>query len=100
MRIVVGADHGGFDLKEAVRDHLVNRGVEVEDLGCYSKDSVDYPDYAADVASRVAAGTADQGLLVCTTGIGMAIAANKFPGVRAAQCLTADMATRARTHNL
>jgi glycine hydroxymethyltransferase len=99
MRIAVGADHGGFEIKERVKRLLAARGVEVEDLGCHSKAAVDYPDYAREVALRVARGAADQGLLVCTTGIGMDMAANKFPGVRAALCLTPAMAATARTHN-
>ena len=99
MKIAVGADHGGYDLKQSVLSALAKHGIDVEDLGCYGKASVDYPDYAAQVASRVTAGKADQGILVCTTGIGMSVAANKFPGIRAAQCLNPEMASRARTHN-
>jgi len=99
MRIALAADHGGFDLKQAVLAELQKRGVDVNDLGCHNKDSVDYPDYAADVASQIVQGVVDQGILLCTTGIGMAITANKFPGVRAAQCLNAKMAECARTHN-
>jgi len=99
MRIVLGADHGGFEVKECVKKVLARRGVEFEDLGCHSRDSVDYPDYAREVAARVSAGTADEGILVCTTGIGMSIAANRFPRVYAALCLTPVMAQKARFHN-
>ena len=99
MKIALGADHGGFELKEVLRAELTRRGLEVEDLGCYSRESVDYPDYAAEVASRVSFGAVNEGLLVCTTGIGMTIAANKFPRVRAALCVTPGMATAARSHN-
>ncbi len=76
MKIAMGSDHGGFDIKEAVKEWLTRRGIEVEDVGCYSKQSVDYPDYAREVAYRVSHNTVDQGVLVCTTGLGMAIAAN------------------------
>ena len=99
MRIVLGSDHGGFDVKEQARTILQARGVQVEDLGCFARTSVDYPDYAKAVAVRVAEGSADQGILVCTTGIGMSIAANKFPGVRAALCVSPRMAQMARSHN-
>ena len=99
MRVALGSDHGGFDLKTACKRRLEEKGVEVEDLGCHDKESVDYPDFAREVAGRVSTGAVDQGLLVCTTGIGMAITANKYPGVRAAQCFNPDMAVKARTHN-
>jgi ribose 5-phosphate isomerase B len=99
MKIALGADHGGFDIKETVRENLKRRGIETEDLGCYDKVSVDYPGYAREVALRVAGRSVDQGVLVCTTGIGMSIAANRFPGVRAALCGSPEMAATARTHN-
>jgi glycine hydroxymethyltransferase len=99
MKIAIGSDHGGFKIKEFLRSALSERGAEVVDVGCHSDASVDYPDYAREVALKVARGETEQGLLVCTTGIGMAIAANKFPQVRAALCLTPDMASTARTHN-
>ncbi len=99
MKIAIGADHGGFDVKEALREALTARGMTVEDLGCHDTDSVDYPDFAAAVGERVSDGRADQGVLVCTTGIGMSMAANKFPRVRAALCVTPDMAEKAREHN-
>ncbi len=99
LKIAIGSDHGGFELKEAVKPLLAARGVAVEDVGCASRESVDYPDFAAEVAARVADGRADQGIVFCTTGIGVSIAANKFPGVRAALCLNARMAEMARRHN-
>ncbi len=98
-KILIGADHGGYDLKEAIKPMLAERGLDVEDLGCHSRDSVDYPDYAAELARRVSAGSADLGILICTTGIGMSIAANRFPRVRAALCLTPHMGEMARRHN-
>ena len=99
LKIVIGADHGGYELKEAIKPLLAARGLAVEDVGCDSTASVDYPDYAAEVAARVADGRADQGIVICTTGIGVSMAANKFPGVRAALCLNARMAEMARRHN-
>ena len=99
MNVAIGSDHGGFEVKEVVREGLLAQGATVEDLGCRDGESVDYPDYAREVAVRVARGDADQGVLVCTTGIGMSIVANRFPGVRAALCLTEDMAAKARAHN-
>lgn len=99
MKIALGSDHGGFELKQAVRESLAKRGINVEDVGCYDKKSVDYPDYAREVASRVSRQAVDQGVLVCTSGIGMTIAANRFPRVRAALCFLPKMAAMARTHN-
>ena len=99
MKMALGSDHAGFELKEEIKHLLEKRNVEVQDVGCSGKDSTDYPDYAAEVARRVSEGTADQGLLVCATGIGMSIVANKQPRVRAALCLTPHMAKMARAHN-
>ncbi len=99
MRVAIGADHAGFLLKEAIKRALATLAVEVEDLGTGSADSVDYPDFAARVARGVAAGTYDRGILVCGTGIGMAMAANKIAGVRAAPVVDADTARLARAHN-
>ncbi len=99
MNIALAADHGGFDLKEVVKKLLTARGIAFEDLGAHDKTSVDYPDFAAAVARRVSDGTADQGIIVCTTGIGVTMAANRFPRVRAALCLNPLMAQRARQHN-
>ncbi len=99
MKIALGADHGGFEIKELIKRLLKQRGVEVEDFGCSSVDSVDYPDYARDVAMRVSHGLVDEGILICKTGIGMSMTANKFPRVRAALCLSAEMAAMTRAHN-
>jgi ribose 5-phosphate isomerase B len=99
MRIAVGADHAGFALKERVRDYLESKGFEVEDLGPATLEPVDYPDYAEKVAARVAAQEADFGVLMCGTGLGVAIAANKVPGIRAATCNDTLSAYFARAHN-
>ena len=99
MKMALGSDHGGFDIKEILKASLAERGIDVKDFGCHSRDAVDYPDFAFDVAQSVASQEVDQGILVCKTGIGMVIAANKFPRVRAALCLTPIMAATARTHN-
>jgi ribose 5-phosphate isomerase B len=99
MRIAIGADHAGFGLKEEIRKTLVELGLTVEDFGTKSSDSVDYPDFAEKVARLVAAGEFDRGILVCGTGIGMAIAANKIPGIRAATVTDVEMARLSREHN-
>ena len=99
MKIVVGADHAGYPLKKHLVAFLEARGHEVDDRGTFSADSVDYPDVAAVVASAVAAGEAERGILVCGTGIGVAIAANKVDGVRAATCNDLFTAAMARRHN-
>jgi len=99
MKIALGADHGGYEIKEVIKKALVKAGIEVEDLGCQSRDSTDYPDYAREVATRVSHGLVDQGVLVCTTGNGMVMTSNKFPRVQAALCLRPDMAEMARSHN-
>ena len=97
--IAIGADHGGFELKEALKQHLVKRGVSVADFGTRSRESTDYPDYAQAVAQTVALRRADFGVLICTTGVGMSISANKIPGVRAALVADVLTAARARQHN-
>ena len=99
MNVAIGSDHGGYDLKEAIKGWLTERGMTVEDVGSPNKDSVDYPDFGNSVAAKVSQHSVDDAILVCTTGIGMSILANKHHGVRAALCLTADMARTARTHN-
>jgi ribose 5-phosphate isomerase B len=99
MRIALGADHAGFDLKQHLSAVLRELGHEVEDLGTFDRQSTDYPDWAARVAARVADGAADRGLLVCGTGIGMAIAANRRHGVRAAPCNDLFTIQLARAHN-
>jgi ribose 5-phosphate isomerase B len=99
MKIALGADHAGFELKEAIRQHLTINGVAVQDCGTTSPESVDYPDFARAVGEAVAARRADFGILVCGTGIGMAIAANKVPGIRAANVNTESEAMLCREHN-
>ncbi|HOE37774.1 MAG TPA: ribose 5-phosphate isomerase B [Kiritimatiellia bacterium] len=100
MKIGLGADHGGFEMKQKIKDLLAKRPeVEVTDFGTYSPESVDYPDFAIEVARRVSEGTLEQGILICTTGVGMSMTANKFPRVRAAQVFNAKMARMTREHN-
>lgn len=99
MRVVIGSDHAGFEQKERLREHLAAAGHEIADVGTNSEDSVDYPDFAFAVGRDVASGAADFGVLVCGTGIGMAIAANKIDGVRAANVTDARFARLARQHN-
>jgi ribose 5-phosphate isomerase B len=97
--VAIGCDEAGFDLKEAIKDDLASAGYEVKDFGCYSKDPIDYPDIAFELADAVARGEHERGILICGTGIGMAISANKVPGVRAAQVHDAYSAERARKSN-
>lgn len=99
MEIALGADHAGFALKEAVKQELLRLGHRVQDVGTNSSESVDYPDYAFEVAQRVSAGQAQRGVLVCGTGIGMAMAANKVHGIRAASVLDPVAARLSREHN-
>jgi ribose 5-phosphate isomerase B len=98
-RIALASDHAGFPLKEAVRRYVESKGIEVDDLGPATTDPVDYPDYAEKVALRVAARQADYGVLVCGTGLGMMLAANKVPGIRAVPCNDTLSARFARSHN-
>lgn len=99
MKIALGADHAGYEEKERLKPILKELGVEFEDFGAVSTDSVDYPDFAAKVARKVADGDFEQGLLVCGSGTGMAIAANKVHGVRAAVAWNEESARLAREHN-
>jgi len=99
MVILIASDHAGFDLKGLLSERARDMGHEVVDLGSPSRESVDYPDYAHELARRIAAGKADFGVLVCGTGIGMCIAANRHAGVRAALCHDAFTAELARRHN-
>ncbi len=99
VTFALGADHGGFELKEALKEHLAKQGVSFTDLGTHSTASVDYPDYAAGVAQTVLAHKAELGLLICTTGVGMAMTANHIPGIRAAQAFDEAMGSLARQHN-
>jgi len=99
MKIAIAADHAGYQEKEQLKPLLTELGIQFEDLGTVSPESVDYPDFARKVAEKVARGEADQGLLVCGSGTGMAIAANKVPGVRAAVAWNEEVARLAREHN-
>ena len=99
MKIAIGADHAGFALKERLRQALAGQGHEVVDFGTGSADSCDYPDFAQPVAREVAQGRSDRGILVCSTGIGMAMAANKIAGVRAAPAQSEDEVKMTREHN-
>lgn len=99
MRIGLGCDHAGYPFKEAIRDYLAARGYAVHDFGADTPDAVDYPDFAAEVARDVAAGRSDFGILICGTGIGMSISANKVPGIRAGLCLTPEQGRLTREHN-
>ena len=99
MRIAIGCDHRGLDTKRLIMKLVTEGGHEVKDLGAYTVDPVDYPDIAREVAGVVARGDFAQGILVCNTGIGVSMAANKVKGIRAALCCDAFMARRARQHN-
>jgi len=99
MRIAVGSDHAGFPLKERIKNFLIEKGHEVVDFGTTSQDSTHYPLFAKEVSLAVQKGEVDRGILICGTGIGMSITANKFKGVRAALCLNEYMARMSRLHN-
>jgi ribose 5-phosphate isomerase B len=97
--VALGADHAGWELKEALKAWLIDAGYQVLDFGTHGPDSVDYPDYALQVAEAVTVGKVERGVLVCGTGIGMTIAANKVPGIRAALCGDVFTARMSREHN-
>lgn len=99
MKIVLAADHGGFELKEIIRKDLAQTGHEVVDVGCYSTESVDYPDYVEKAVERILNGECQSGILICGTGIGMAIAANRNRSIRAANCFDIYTARMSREHN-
>ena len=99
MKIAIGSDHGGIHLKEALKKHLAERKIEVNDVGIYTEESCDYPDIALKVCREITDGNAERGILVCGTGIGMSIAANKVNGIRAALCGDVFSATMSREHN-
>ena len=99
MRIAIAADHAGLAVKDQLRENLRAEGHEVLDLGTHGPESVDYPDFAGAVAGRVAAGEADRGILVCSTGVGMSIAANKVQGIRAALAYSVEQVQLTRAHN-
>ena len=99
MKIAIGSDHGGFQLKEHLRKYLTEKGMEVTDCGTFTSDSCDYPDFAAAVCQEVTGGKAERGVLVCGTGIGVSISANKCHGIRAALCDNVYSAEKSREHN-
>ena len=99
MKVALGADHGGFRLKEEIKKLLDQLGIPCTDLGTFSENSVDYPDFALEVAERVAKGEFDRGIICCGTGIGVNIVANKVPGIRAALCHDTFSAKATREHN-
>ena len=97
--IAIGSDHGGFELKQEIMAHLEKRGLAYKDFGTYTKDSCDYPVYGRAVAKAVASGAYEKGTLICGTGIGISITANKIPGIRAALCTDCFSAEATRLHN-
>ncbi|MBP1890640.1 ribose 5-phosphate isomerase B [Clostridium moniliforme] len=99
MKIALGSDHGGYSLKNEIMEYLSSNGYEIKDFGTYTKESCDYPDYAEKVAKAVASKEFDLGILICGTGIGMSIVANKVPGIRAALCSDTFSAHATREHN-
>ena len=99
MKLMIGSDHGGFELKEAVKKHLEELGHEVTDVGCYSPESCDYPDIAKAGCEKIVSGECERGILICGTGIGISLAANKIKGIRAACCSDTYSAKYTRLHN-
>ena len=97
--VSIGCDHGGYDLKEKVKKHLENKGIQVKDCGCYSTASCDYPEFSRAAAQVVASGECEKGIVICTTGIGISIAANKVAGIRCALCSDTLSAKMTRLHN-
>ncbi|MEG6569991.1 ribose 5-phosphate isomerase B [Thermoanaerobacterium thermosaccharolyticum] len=97
--IAIGSDHGGYELKKAIKKHLDEKGIEYKDFGTFSEESVDYPDFALKVAEAVASGQFEKGILLCGTGVGISIAANKVPGIRAANVSDAFSARYSKEHN-
>lgn len=97
--LAIGSDHGGFELKKALMDVLAKQGVEFKDFGTYSPDSCDYPNIAGEVCRAILSGACDRGVLICGTGIGMSMAANRFSGIRAALCSDCYSAEMTRRHN-
>ena len=99
MKIALACDHGGYEMKEQIKTWLTEMGYEYEDFGCYSTASCDYPEFAAAAARAVAGGSCEKGIVVCTTGIGISIAANKIKGIRCAHCADCLQAQLTREHN-
>lgn len=99
MKIALASDHGGINLKKVVTEYLASHGYECEDFGCYTTDSCDYPDYAVLAAEAVARGDCERGIVICSSGIGVSIVANKVPGIRCAHCHDTYCAKYTRLHN-
>jgi len=99
MKIAIGSDHAGYELKEILKDHLTNKGFEVTDFGCFSPESMDYPDSAHPVANSIEKGENEQGVLLCGSGNGITMTANKHQKIRAALCWMPEIATLAKQHN-
>lgn len=99
MKLAIGSDHAGWELKEKLKKYLAGRGYQVDDVGPFSPEPVDYPDFGSQAALLVCSGKADRGILICGSGIGMSITANRYPGVRAALCLNPELARLSREHN-
>ena len=99
MELVIGCDHAAIDAKTEIVQYLKSLGHDIIDEGTHSLESVDYPDYAAKVSQKVQSGVAERGILICGTGLGMSIAANRFQGIRAALCFTEELAELSRLHN-
>ena len=99
MKVSIGCDHGGYDLKEEIKKHLIERGIEVVDVGCDKKERCDYPIYGREAALKVADKTCDKGIVICTTGLGISITANKVKGIRCALCSEPLSAKMTRLHN-
>ena len=99
MKVAIGCDHGGLDLKDTVKSVLIELGHEIDDQGCNSSESVDYPNFAKAISSLVNDGKCERGILICGTGIGMSMAANRIPGIRAALCHEMFSAMMSREHN-
>ena len=97
--IALGSDHGGYDLKCQIMDHLEERGIPCKDFGCFDRQSCDYPDFGKAAARAVASGECERGIVRCTTGVGSSIAANKIPGIRCALCTDPYLAKMTRLHN-
>lgn len=99
MKIAIGSDHGGFELKAKIAEYLKSKGIEIKDFGTFTNESCDYPVFAKEVATEVANGSFNKGILICGTGIGVSIVANKIKGIRAALCFDTFCAKMSREHN-
>ena len=99
MKISIGSDHAGYDVKQKIINFLLNKGYDIDDVGCHSDDSVDYPEFGHQVGKNIVSGVSDKGIVVCGSGIGISIAANKIKGIRAALCTSILHAELSRKHN-